>query len=60
MFLEAFSFKVLNPFPYKPWFLRVYSKSIMKTLCEKEKLLVTNYDTLLLIPAYYTIDISKC
>ena len=32
----------LNPFPDKPWFLRVCSKSLSKTLWEKEKLLVTS------------------
>ena len=31
----------LNPFPNKPWFLRVCSTSLLKTL-EKEKLLVTS------------------
>ena len=31
----------VNPFPNKPWFLRVCSKSLLKTLWEKEKLLVT-------------------
>ena len=31
-----------NPFPNKPWFLRVCSKSLLKTLWEKEKLLVTS------------------
>ena len=30
----------INPFPNKPSFLRVCSKSLLKTLCEKEKLLV--------------------
>ena len=28
------------PFPKKPWFSRVCSTSLLKTLCEKEKLLV--------------------
>ena len=32
----------LNPFPNKPWFLRVCSTSHLKTLWEKEKLLVTS------------------
>ena len=32
----------LNPFPNKPWFLRVCSTSPLKTLWEKEKLLVTS------------------
>ena len=32
----------LNPFPYKPWFLRVCSASLLKTLREMEKLLVTS------------------
>ena len=31
-----------NPFPNKPWFLRACSKSLLKTLWEKEKLLVTS------------------
>ena len=30
----------LNPFPNKPWFLRIRSTSIFKTLRENEKLLV--------------------
>ena len=29
-----------NPFPNKPWFLRVCSTNLLKTLWEKEKLLV--------------------
>ena len=32
----------LNPFPNKPWFLRVCNTSLLKTLWEKEKLLVTS------------------
>ena len=32
----------LNPFPNKPWFLRVCSTSFLETLWEKEKLLVTS------------------
>ena len=35
-------FCYVNPFPNKPWFLRVYSTSLLKTLWEKEKLLVTS------------------
>ena len=31
-----------NHFPNKPWFLRVCSTSLLKTLWEKEKLLVTS------------------
>ena len=31
-----------NPFPNKPWYLRVCSTSLLKTLWEKEKLLVTS------------------
>ena len=31
-----------NPFPNKPWFLRVSSASLLKTPLEKEKLLVTS------------------
>ena len=33
---------VINPFPNKPWFLRVCSTSILKTLWEKEKLLISS------------------
>ena len=33
---------VVNPFPNKPWFLRVCSVSLLKTLWEKEKMLVTS------------------
>ena len=32
----------VNPFPNKPWCLRVCSISLLKTMWEKEKLLVTN------------------
>ena len=31
-----------NPFPNKPWFLRVCRSGLLKTLWEKEKLLVTS------------------
>ena len=31
---------LFNPFPNKPWFLRVCSTSLLKTLWEKEKLLI--------------------
>ena len=34
--------QALNPFPNKPWFLRVCSKGPLKTLWEQEKLLVTS------------------
>ena len=32
----------VNPFPNKPWFLHVCSTSLLKTLWEKEKFLVTS------------------
>ena len=32
----------INPFPNKPWFLSVCSTRLLKTLWEKEKLLVTS------------------
>ena len=42
-YLVSFKIKAnLNPFPNKPWFLHVYSASLLKTLWEKEKLLVTS------------------
>ena len=34
--------RIFIPFPNKPWFLRVCSTSLLKTLWEKEKLLVTS------------------
>ena len=34
---------LLNPFPNKPWFLCVCSASLLKTMWEKEKLLVTSH-----------------
>ena len=34
--------KGFNPFPNKPWFLRVCSSYLLKTLEEKEKLLITS------------------
>ena len=33
---------IINPFPNKPLFLRICSTSLLKTLWEKEKLLVTS------------------
>ena len=42
--LERIFFGVLvNPFPKKPCFLRIYRTSLLKTLREKEQLLVTSY-----------------
>ena len=32
----------INPFPNKPWFLRVCGLSLLNTLWEKEKLLITS------------------
>ena len=37
---EPNCFAIFNPFPNKPWFLRVSSTSLLKTLWEKEKLLI--------------------
>ena len=34
--------RCINSFPNKPWYLRVWSTSLLKTLWEKEKLLVTS------------------
>ena len=43
-FLKVIKIKgcVINPFSNKPWFLRVCSKSLLKTLWENEKLLATS------------------
>ena len=40
--LKFFVFERVNPFPNKPWFLRVCNASLLKTLRKKEKLLVTS------------------
>ena len=40
--IDSISEMSINPFPNKPWFLRVCSTSLLKTLWEKEKLLVTS------------------
>ena len=39
---SIFMIKTVNPFPNKPRFLRVCNTSLLKTLREKEKLLVTS------------------
>ena len=36
------SWLLFNPFPNKPWFLRVCNTRLLKTLREKKKLLVTS------------------
>ena len=36
----------LNPFPNKPWFVHVCGTSLLKTLWDKEKLLVTSHFSL--------------
>ena len=43
-FLQVYKTRrsIVNPVPNKPWFLRVCSTSLLKTLREKEKLLVTS------------------
>ena len=40
--LKEFADEYLNPFPNKPWFLRVCITSLLKTLWQKEELLVTS------------------
>ena len=40
LFLPAIFLFQLTPFPNKPWFLRVCSTNLLKTLWEKEKLLI--------------------
>ena len=42
MFSKCFCLKNVNPFPNKPWFSCVCRTSLLKTLWEKEKLLVTS------------------
>ena len=40
--IYVFGSKRVNPFPNNPWFLRVCCTSLLKTLWEKEKFLVTS------------------
>ena len=40
--LKTVSHLAVKPFPNKPWFSRVCNRSLLKTLWEKEKLLVTS------------------
>ena len=42
MFREMQDGLCVKPFPNKPWFLRVCSTGLLKTLWEKKKLLVTS------------------
>ena len=62
--------KSINPFPNKPWFLRVCSKYLLKTLWEKEKLLYlaishfpsvfsTHLDNFLQLSMQFTIVVCK-
>ena len=39
IFLSGCEAHAINPFPNKPWFSRVCSTSLLKTLCEKENCL---------------------
>ena len=49
----------VNPFANKPWFLRVCFTRLLKTLCKKEKLLVTsNFSFSLSI--FYPFMITFC
>ena len=40
LYWNGWPFQNFNPFPNKPWFLRVYRTTFLKTRREKEKLLV--------------------
>ena len=42
MFSKQFSINMVNPFPNKPWVLRVCSTCPLKIMWEKEKLLITS------------------
>ena len=37
---SLFILDIINPFPNKPWFLRVFCTSLLKTMWENEKLLM--------------------
>ena len=42
LYVKFLLFYPFNPFPNKPWFFRVCNTSLLKTLREKEKSLVTS------------------
>ena len=46
--------KRVNPFPNNPWFLCTCSSSLLKTLWEKEKLLITHAQHFLFVPTVFT------
>ena len=52
----------LNPLPTKPWFLHVCNTSLLKTLWEKEKLLITSVFRLLgeLYAIFIKFEIVVC
>ena len=64
MYVKLGLIQCFNPFPNKPWFLRVCSKSLLKTLWEKEKLLVIFHSVFYLFGDFSAIfnklDILGC
>ena len=50
-FFSDNAFVFVNPFPNKPWFLRVCSTSVLKTLREKKKF--ARFEQFLLFPQYF-------
>ena len=63
--LFAFQFNLyltmttFNPFPNKSWFLRVCSTSLLKTLWQKKKLLVTSSFSFSHSVFYYIRELSR-
>ena len=55
LFKSRILFLSLNHFPNKPWFLHVSSTSLLKTLCEKEKLLASINIFLLFLQCFLPI-----
>ena len=47
LFSKGYFLKVFNPFPNKPWFLRVCSTSLLKTMGKGE---IARYEQFLLFP----------
>ena len=48
----------VNPFPNKPWFLSVNRISLLKTLWEKEKLLLTSNFSFAHSVFYWLVELS--
>ena len=56
-FEMKFLCQIFNPFPNKPWFLRVCSTSLLKTLWGKEE--IARNEQFLLFPTVFSTDLEN-